>query len=63
MQPFATMASTELHPYLLGPDDLPMCPKHGIRLVTDYFESADGVPEYELGWCPMCKKHYRFELE
>jgi hypothetical protein len=49
--------------HMLGPDDLPMCPKHGVRLATDYFESKDGVPEYELGYCPMCKRHYRFEFE
>ena len=28
--------------YLLGPDDLPACPKHGIRLVTDFFVSDEG---------------------
>jgi hypothetical protein len=47
---------------ILGPDDLPMCPKHGIRLVTDYFETQDEVPQYELGYCPLCKKHYYFEF-
>lgn len=49
--------------YLLGADDVPTCPKHEIRLVTDYFEAANEVPEYELGWCPLCKKHYSFILD
>ena len=48
--------------FILGPEDIPLCPKHGIRLATDYFEHDDGTPAYELGFCPLCKLHYCFEL-
>ena len=41
--------------YLLDPDDLPACPKHGIRLVTDFF--------VERGACQLCKKSYCFAIE
>jgi hypothetical protein len=54
---------TKLVAQVLGPDDLPTCPRHGIRLATDYFESEGGVPEYELGWCPLCKKHHSFVFD
>ena len=48
--------------YLLGPDDLPACPKHGIRLVTDFFVSDEGQ-EVERGACQLCKKSYCFAME
>ena len=48
--------------YVLGPDDLPMCPKHGIRLITDFFRGEVGEPDYELGECKLCKRIYRFEV-
>ena len=48
--------------YQLGPDDLPLCPKHGIRLATDYFPENENEPEHELGYCSLCKKHYFFVL-
>lgn len=48
---------------MLGPDDMPTCPKHGIRLITDYFPAEGEEPEYEIGHCPLCKRHYRFEVE
>lgn len=47
--------------FLLGEDDLPHCPKHGLRLVTDWHEE-DGVV-YEVGGCPICDKMYTFEVE
>lgn len=47
--------------YLLGADDLPCCPKHGMRLVTDPYE-MDGV-DYEVGGCPICDVTYTFEVE
>jgi hypothetical protein len=48
--------------YLLGPDDLPACPKHGIRLVTDFFVAEHGE-EVERGKCPLCNKSYLFQIE
>lgn len=48
--------------YLLGPDDLPACPKHGIRLVTDFFVSDEGR-EVERGACQLCRKSYCFAIE
>ena len=48
--------------YALGPDDLPMCPKHGIRLITDFFRGEVGAPDYEIGECKLCRRLYRFEL-
>ena len=48
--------------YVLGPDDLPACPTHGIRLVTDFFTGDDGK-EYELGKCPLCKRTYTFSMD
>jgi len=47
---------------LLGPDDLPACPKHGIRLVTDFFVSDEGQ-EVERGACQLCRKSYCFAIE
>ncbi len=51
-----------LNTYLIGPDDMPTCPKHGIRLITDYFPAEGEEPEHEIGHCPLCKTHYRFEM-
>jgi len=47
--------------FLLGADDMPHCPKHGLRLLTDPQE-RDGV-HYEVGGCPICDKTYTFEIE
>jgi hypothetical protein len=47
--------------FLLGADDMPHCPKHGLRLVTEPHE-RDGV-HYEVGGCPICDKTYTFEIE
>jgi hypothetical protein len=60
MQPSNPTDWTKTAALLLGPDDLPTCPKHGIRLATDYFEAEGESPEYELGECRLCKKHYTF---
>lgn len=43
----------------LTPDDLPMCPKHGIRIVTDFIVDGHGL-EYERGPCPLCGRTYTF---
>ena len=48
--------------YSLRADDLPTCPKHGIRVVTDFFVAEDGLT-YERGKCPLCKKTYHFYVE
>ena len=48
--------------YSLGADDLPTCPKHGIRVVTDFFVAEDGLT-YERGKCPLCKKTYHFYVD
>ncbi len=51
--------------YTLGRDDLPTCPKHGIRIVTDFFyaDKEKGIPDHEIGVCPICKIFYCFDLE
>jgi hypothetical protein len=48
--------------YTLGPDDMPTCPTHGTRVVTDFFVAEDGLT-YERGKCPLCKKTYSFWVE
>lgn len=48
--------------HLLGQFDLPCCPRHGIRLATDFFVSEDGE-ELERGKCGLCNKSYVFEVE
>ena len=48
--------------YSLGVDDMPTCPQHGIRVVTDFFAAEDGLT-YERGKCPLCKKTYHFYVE
>lgn len=56
------MTKTEGNAILLNWDDLPVCPKHGIRLQTDYFPAQGDEPEHELGRCNLCRKLYRFEF-
>lgn len=48
--------------YTLGPDDMPTCPRHGTRVITDFFVAEDGLT-YERGKCPMCQKTYTFLTE
>ncbi len=48
--------------YSLGVDDMPTCPQHGIRVVTDFFVAEDGLT-YERGKCTLCKKTYHFYVE
>lgn len=49
---------------LLGPDDMPTCPVHGVRIVTDYIEGDEEDPyPREVGPCPICRKVYRFESD
>jgi hypothetical protein len=48
--------------YSLGQDDMPTCPTHGIRIITDYFVAEDGLT-YERGKCPLCKRTYHFYVE
>lgn len=44
----------------LNDDDIPMCPVHGIRLPTDFFEAGNGEPEHEVGVCKLCRRSYFF---
>jgi hypothetical protein len=46
----------------LNEDDLPMCPKHGIRLPTDFFDETPETPEHEVGYCILCKRHYMYTM-
>lgn len=48
--------------YTLGPDDMPTCPRHGTRVVTDFFIAEDGLT-YERGKCQLCRKIYHFYVE
>lgn len=48
--------------YTLGPDDMPTCPRHGTRVVTDFFVAEDGLT-YERGKCLMCRKTYHYYVE
>jgi hypothetical protein len=48
--------------YTLGPDDMPTCPRHGTRVVTDFFVAEDGLT-YERGKCELCKKTYHFWVD
>jgi hypothetical protein len=48
--------------YTLGIDDMPTCPKHGTRVITDFIVSDDGLT-YDSGKCQLCKKTYHFYLE
>jgi hypothetical protein len=48
--------------YSLGQDDMPTCPTHGIRIITDFFVAEDGLT-YERGKCPLCKRTYHFYVE
>jgi hypothetical protein len=48
--------------FILGPDDMPTCPKHGTRVITDFFVADDGLV-YERGKCQLCKKTYHFYIE
>lgn len=48
--------------YSLGANDLPICSKHGIRVVTDFYVAEDGLT-YERGKCPLCKKTYHFYID
>lgn len=49
---------------LLGADDMPTCPVHGTRVITDYIEAteADPIP-HEIGRCNLCRKMYRYESD
>jgi len=44
----------------LNDTDIPMCPKHGIRLPTDFIEATEESPEHEVGYCQLCKKTYTY---
>ena len=49
---------------LLGEDDMPTCPVHGVRVVTDYVEASEDDPfPHEVGTCKLCRKTYRFESD
>ena len=48
--------------FTLGPDDMPTCPRHGVRIATDFFVAEDGLT-YERSKCPVCKKTYSFWVE
>lgn len=56
----------KLNPFtiLLEEDDLPVCPVHGTRIITDYIEANDYDPiPHEVGRCQLCRKVYRFETD
>ena len=55
-------STTNLLFYVLGQDDMPACPTHGIRLVTDFFTSAAGE-QFERGKCQLCNRTYTFVIE
>lgn len=44
----------------LNEDDLPMCPKHGIRLPTDFIDQTPQTPAHEVGYCQLCKRTYTY---
>lgn len=44
---------------ILSPDDQPTCPKHGVRIPTDFFKTEKGE-EFERGKCPLCNQTYSF---
>lgn len=47
---------------ILSPDDQPTCPKHGVRVPTDFFVGEKGE-EFERGKCPLCNRMYTFVIE